>query len=130
MENWQVALIVLSSVVVGALIPALVMLSVVLYRAAREIATVGRLLGPTLLKVQAISARIETVSRGLDGGEKTIAECLSVAGDLSRSMERNMKLINVASAVLAAAAPAVAAFIQSMRAPDGARGHVEGSQEP
>ena len=118
MENWQVALVVLVAVVVGAMVPVLLALAVVLFRAAREITGLGRLLTPTLVKFQAISSRVETLSRGLEGGERNVADLLTVVGELSRSLERNMKMINVASTILAAAAPAVAAFVQTMRATD------------
>ena len=127
MENWQVVLVVLASVLVGALIPLSVMLSVVLFRAAREIAVIGKQIEPTLAKVQAISERVEKLSRGLEGGDKNIADLLTVVGELSRGLERNMKMINVASTVLAAAVPAVAAFVQTMRAPDHAEAHANGS---
>jgi ABC-type transporter Mla subunit MlaD len=129
MENWQVVLVVLASVLVGALIPAIAMLSVALYRAAREVAATGKLLAPTLVKVQAISDRVETLSRGLEGGEKSVAELLSVAGDMARSLDRNMKMINVASTVLAAAVPAVAAFVQTMRGTDPSPGHAPGKAD-
>ena len=127
MENWQIALVVLASVLVGALIPAFVMLSIVLFRAAREVASIGKLLAPTLVKVQTISDRVEVLSRGLEGGDRNVADLLAVTGELARSMERNMKVINVASTILAAAAPAVAAFIQAMRADHEAEGSTKGS---
>lgn len=127
MENWQVALLVLASVLVGALIPACVMLSVVLFRAGREIAGMGRALAPALVRIEAISERVDNLTRGLEGGEKSISELLAVVGELARGLERNMKMINVATTVLAAAVPAVAAFVQAMRAADDNEGHAKGS---
>jgi len=127
MENWQVVLIVLASVLVGALIPSLVMFTTVLYRAAREVTSIGTLIEPTLLKVQVISDRVEALSEGLEGGESSVAKLLSVIGELSRGLERNLKVINVASTVIAAAAPAVVAFIQARRAKDETGDHTNGS---
>jgi hypothetical protein len=126
METWQVVLVVLASVLVGALMPALLMLSMALFRAARRIESLGDQLAPTLAKVEVIATRVETLSRGLEGGEKNIADLLSVIGELAHGVERNLRMINAASAVLAAAAPAVAAFVQAMRAPADVEGHANG----
>jgi uncharacterized protein YoxC len=117
MENWQLALVILVAVVVGALVPVFIMLSLTLHRAGKEIAAIGNQLRPTLSQIQIISDRVETLSRGLEGGEQSIAELLAVVGDLARGLERNMKIINFSSAVVAAVGPAVAAFIKTMSQP-------------
>lgn len=127
MENAHLLLVILASVVFGALIPIVALLCVVLYRAGREITATSRLLAPTLVNVQAISERVETLSRGLEGGEKRVADLLAALGERAQGMDRNMQLIQVATTVLAAAAPAIGAFVQAMRAPDGDKSHVEGS---
>jgi hypothetical protein len=129
METWQVVLVVLASALAGALLPAFLMLALALFRAARRIESLGDQLEPTLAKVQIIATRVETLSRGLEGGEKNVADLLSVIGDLAHGVERNLRMINAASAILAAAAPAVAAFVQAMRAPEAheeAEGHTSG----
>ena len=118
LENWQLALIILGAVFIGALIPVFILLSLALYRAGREIAEMGRQLGPTLMQIQVISNRVETMSRGLDGGEKRVADFLAALGVLTRGLERNVQLINVSSAILAAIGPAAAAFVKTMKSND------------
>lgn len=127
METLQLVIVVLASVVVGALIPIIVMLCVALHRAGREITATSRLLAPTLVNLRAISERVEALSRGLEGGEKRVAELMSALGERAQGMERNMQLVQVATTVIAAAVPAIGAFIEAMRAPDGNKSHVEGS---
>jgi len=125
-ENWQLALVILAAVLVGAAIPVFVMLFAALNRAGREIAELGRRLKPTLSHIEVISERVETLSRGLEGGQKNIAALLAAMGDSAHALESNMKIINIASALITSLGPAAAAFIKTMRQPNRA----EASPEP
>ena len=118
MENWQLALVILASVLVGALIPVLVMAALAIRQASRDIHQIGQRLAPTLDSIQRISERVETLSQGLEGGERNIAQLLQVLGEVSATLQRNIKVVNIASAVMAAAGPAVAAFVSSLRKDD------------
>jgi len=118
MENWQLALVILVAVLVGASIPAFILMFSVLYRAGKEIAEIGKRLRPTLSRIEIISERVETLSRGLEGGEKNIADLLAATGELARGLERNMKIINISAALIASVGPAVAAFVRTMRQPN------------
>jgi hypothetical protein len=117
MEHWQLAVILLAAVLVGALIPACIALAMGLSKAGKEITELGKQLKPTLGQLQLISARVERLSRGFDGGEKNIAEMLGTVGDLSHVVQRNMKLFHLSSTVVAAMGPAIAAFIATMTQP-------------
>ena len=113
MENWQLALVILAAVFVGALIPLLIMIAIAFYRAGRAIAEIGARMTRTLTQVETISGRVETLSRGLKGGENDLADLLKSVGDLARGVERNMKIINVISTIMASVGPAVAAFVKT-----------------
>jgi len=113
MENWQLTLVILASVLVGALIPMLIMMAIAFYRAGREIAEIGARLTRTLTQVETISDRVEMLSRGFKGGETNIADLLTSVGDLARGLERNMKIINIFSTILASVGPAIAAFVKT-----------------
>ncbi len=113
MENWQLTLIILASVLVGALIPLLIMVAIAFHRVGREIAEIGPRLARTLTHVEAISDRVEVLSRGLKGGETDLADLMKSVGDLARGLERNMKTINVVSTVLASVGPAIAAYLKT-----------------
>ena len=53
----------------------------------------------------------------MEGGQKSIANLLAALGESAQSLERNMKIINVTSAIVASVGPAVAAFVKTMRQP-------------
>lgn len=101
MENWQLTLIVLASVFVGALIPLLIMTAMAVYRAGRALAEIGVQLKRTLSKLETVSDRVEVLSRGFEGKETNIADLLTTVGNLSRSIDRNMKIIDMFSAIAA-----------------------------
>jgi hypothetical protein len=114
MASWQLVLVILTAVLVGAVIPVALGLSIVLYRAAREITALGKRLTPALEQTRTVLDRVEMLSRGLKGGEKDVADLLGAIGVLSRGLERNAKIFDISSAVLAAVGPAVAAFVTTM----------------
>lgn len=113
MQTWQLTLIILAAVVAGAAIPLLFLLASAVLRAGREITALGAQLGHTLTQVDLISVRVEKFSRGLEGGETSVAEMLTAVGALSRSLDRNMKIINVLSTILASVGTAAAAYVQT-----------------
>jgi hypothetical protein len=113
MENWQLTLVILASVLVGALVPLFVMLAVAVYRAGREIAEIGARLRRTLTQSEVIADRVEMLSRGFKGGETNIADLLASAGRLARGLERNMTHVNLFSTIMASLGAAVAAFVET-----------------
>jgi len=117
MENWQLTLVILASVLVGAMLPLLIMVASAAYRVGREIAEIGARLKRTLTQVEVISDRVEILSRGFEGGEATIAELLATVGQLASGLDRNMKTINLISTLVASVGTAVAAYVGT-RYPD------------
>jgi hypothetical protein len=113
MENWQLALVILGSVLVGALIPLLVTLAGSIHRAGREFAEIGARLKRTLTKVELISDRVEVLSRGFEGKEADLADALASVGNLARGLDRNMKMINVFSMIISTVESVVTAFFKS-----------------
>jgi hypothetical protein len=89
------------------------MLATAIHRAGREIGEIGARLRKTLAHVEIIADRIETVTGGLKGGEKPIADVLASVGHLARGLERNMKIIDVSSAILASVGTAIAAYVKT-----------------
>ncbi len=118
MEAWQLTLLILMAVLVGALLPALVLLTLALQRAASTIHSVGVQLTATLDQVQVIAERVEKLSRGLEGSENDVAHLMSALNSMAHTVERNAKVLDLATLVAASAGPAVAAFIKVMRGPD------------
>ena len=113
MENWQLAVVILASVIVGGLIPVIIMVALAHYRAAREIAETGAHLRRSLAKLDVISDRAEVLSRGFKGGEEKIADLLTSVGHLADGIERNMNAINAVSTIVGSLGTAVAAYFNS-----------------
>ena len=87
--------------------------AVALYRAGGAIAETATQLKRTLTQVEVISDRVEVLTRGFKGGETSIADLLASVGHLAQSLERNMKIVNVVSAIIASIGTAIAAFVST-----------------
>lgn len=122
MESWQLTLVILASVFVGAVIPILMLTAVALHRTGRTIAAVGQQLTGTLAQLAIISNRVEALSRGLEGGDTILADLMKSVGKLARGLERNMQIVNIASAVVASVGPTVAAYFKARCPPTVADG--------
>jgi len=113
MENWQLTLIILASVFIGALIPLLIRIGITFYRAGNEIAEIGTQLKRTLGQVEIISDRVEVLSRGFTGGETDIADLLKTVGHVAQGLERNMKTVNMLSAIMTTVGTGIGAFVKA-----------------
>jgi hypothetical protein len=112
MENWQLTLIILAAVFMGALIPLLFIMTRAFYRAGKEISQIGERLIKLLDQMEIISGRVEVITRGFKDGETEIADLLRSAGNLSRGIERNMKIINILSTFLTSVGSTAIAFFK------------------
>lgn len=123
MENWQLTLIILASVFVGALVPLLIRMGITFHRAGKEIAEIGAQMKRTMVHVEVISERVEVLSSGFKGGETDIADLLKTVGHIAQGLEKNMKTVNMLSAIVTAVGSAVGAFVK-------ARFPTEGTDDP
>jgi uncharacterized protein YoxC len=114
MDNWELTSMILAAVLVGALVPACVAVALAVLGASKEFTALCRQLRPTVDEVQLITQRVEKMSRGLNGGEKKLADLLTTVGEVTEGVHRSMRLLHIASAVAASVGPAVAAFIKTM----------------
>jgi hypothetical protein len=118
MENWQLTLVILASVTIGALVPVVIMAAVAIYRVGTEIAAVGAHLRQTLTQVDAIAGRVEVLSRGLKGGETDVAAMVASLGHLAHGIERNLSLINIFSTIAASIVPMIVSLIRPTAEPE------------
>ena len=121
MQNWQLVVVVVLAVLVGAALPALVQLWLTL-RTARSVLTESALRWDrALAEVTGTASRIGHVAGELDGSVKRVEILLTATSDLAGSLQSLTDKIRVASAIGAAVGPAVAAAVHAFRAPaDGA----------
>ena len=96
MQNWQMAVVVLVAVGVGAALPALMQLWITLRTARSFLTTSGQRLDSALEQMTTAAARVS---------------------DLAESMQAVSDKVRVAAAIGAAVGPAVAAAVRAFRAP-------------
>ncbi|MBI5547656.1 MAG: hypothetical protein HY901_27555 [Deltaproteobacteria bacterium] len=113
MENCQLTWVILASALAGALLPLLVLTAIGLHRAGKELTEIGAQLKRTLTQFEVISDRVETLSRGLKGGETSIAELLTSVGRLASGLERNMNTVSLISTIVASVGTSIAAFVKT-----------------
>ena len=99
MVTWQTALVIVLAVVAGALLPALVQLSLTLRRSRIVLEETSVRLGRALDAVSASAERLDRIAVGLE-----------------RTVEQVRQSVRIASAVGAAVAPSVAAAVQAWHA--------------
>lgn len=130
MESWQTAVVVVVSVLTGAVLPVLVQLSITLRssRAALERASVR--LDRALDAVAATAERLDKATAGLD--ERRIRAAMESLESLARTVNQVRESVRVASAVGAAVGPAVGAAVRAWRAgrPEDGDGHHEDAALP
>ena len=110
MENWQVALLTLSALVVGAGIPFLIQLRSTLRRLEVAVQATSERLLPALDDARVSAHRIRRITDELEGREGDIGELARSAGELARTIDRLRNTTHVASAVAVAVAAGVRAF--------------------
>jgi uncharacterized protein YoxC len=111
MANWQLTLIILASILVGALIPLLVSVVFTLQAVRRQLESTGQRLDATLDQAQETLARVNRLSRGLDGGERQLEGLKNMVGDLTETLGKVNGLVKMGLAVGAAVGPALAALM-------------------
>ena len=77
------------------------------------LAEAGRSLSRTLVHVELVSARVEVLSRGLEGGDARVAEILASVAHLAQGVERNLGTMNMQSTVVTSIGAVVAAGIRA-----------------
>jgi len=110
MAHWQLTLIILASILVGALIPLLISLATTLAAVRRQLESTGQRLDATLDQAQETLARVNRLSRGLDGGERQLEGLKNMVGDLTETLGKVNGLVKMGLAVGAAVGPAIAAL--------------------
>ncbi len=114
MENWQLALIILASVLMGAMIPVIVMFALLLASVRRQIESTGRRVDEALDGMQVAVDRVNRVTSGIDGLERPIGDLVEMLESVTQSLGKAGAAISVATAAGAAVAPTVATFVKTM----------------
>ena len=113
MEGWQLTLIILCSILVGALIPLLITIMSTISTVKKQIESTGKRVDLALDEAQKTISRVARLSSGLEGGEKQLAEIKDAIGDLTEHLNKVNSGIKMAATVGAAAGPVAATFMSS-----------------
>ncbi len=114
MNSWQVALVVVLSVVAGAALPLLVQLSIAVHGARKALARTTQRADRVLDAVAATAERLDRATAAVD--ERRIRALMESLDALVRTVNQVRESARVASAVGAAVVPAVGAAVRAWRA--------------
>ena len=135
MEGWQTAVVILLAVLLGASLPALVLLASTLRSARQLLDRTGKQLEATIASVSDIAVRLDALARRLEDGRKVEAFMDGITA-LSGTVAQLRDTLKVASAVGAAVGPAVGAAVRAWRStpadghePDGEEGEAPSPAE-
>lgn len=126
MEGWQVVLLVISGLLAGALLPALVQLWLSLRAVGASAERLASDAGAALAAVTATAQRLDRLTAKLEE-ERRLDTMLEGFDSLSRTLVRLNEGLRVASALGAAVGPAISAAVRTWSAahPDGGAGPEE-----
>ena len=127
MENWQLALVILTAVVVGAAIPVLVQLRFTLRALEKTLETAGSRLDAALETTVGAARRIDSLVVRLEEGGRIekLVDGITTVTSMAKDLRNTMR---IASTVGAAVAPAVTAAVHAFR--DDRHGASQGAVAP
>lgn len=115
MPNWQLAVLLLTAVFVGALLPVMFQLAATLRDARQRIRATGERVDRALDQSQESIRRVNELLRGAEGREHRISELLDSVGELAEVVHSVANATRTASVIGAAAGPAIASAVQAFR---------------
>jgi ABC-type transporter Mla subunit MlaD len=107
METWQVALLTVSALLVGALVPAIIQFQIALKTLARAIDRTSERLDRTLARAETILGTVEKRSGEIDA-------FLGAIGSVSDSLEKAKTTLASVSQLGAALVPALSAAVSAV----------------
>jgi hypothetical protein len=107
METWQVALLTVSALLVGALVPAIIQFQIALRTFARAIDRTSERLDHTLARAETILATVEKRSVEIDA-------FLGAVGGMSESIDKARATLASATQLGAAVVPALSAAVSAV----------------
>ena len=117
MQSWQVVVVALVAVLVGATVPVLLQLRSTLKQMERRMRFTGRKLDRTLDDFRVAVGQVNRLGAGLEGGEQKFSDLVDALSSFAQTLNRLRGTVAVASAAGAALGPALTAFLQGMRQP-------------
>jgi len=114
-ESVQVAAVVIFALLVGACVPVLLSLRTLLQRSARAVSSLEGRVGQTLDRANTILGRVDTLTKELEGSAEGVHNIVTTVNELSATLLQAQRTLRMATAVAAAAGPAVAAFVHALK---------------
>lgn len=113
MTNWQLAIVVLLALLVGAFFPVLLQVRSTLRALERQL--VSKRLEETLSDLHVAARGFRVLGQQLEAGERQVADVLQAVQELGQTVRGVRESVKVVSALGAALGPAVAAAIRAFQ---------------
>jgi uncharacterized protein YoxC len=129
MEAWQLGLVIVIAILVGALLPLIFLLTLTVNNLRKQIGSTGNRLDDAIDEIKhgvadirlgvgelrESIARLNTFSKGLEGGEEAIQTTLKAVGELGQTIQGINDSAKNYSRIIALAGPLLSGFISSFR---------------
>lgn len=116
MENWQLALTIISAMLVGVLIPAVVQFTSTMRRVNALVRANEGDVRRTLVHVSEITAHLNKVGKAVETNTKQIESFFETLRDITEGISRMRKTVQTASIIGSAIAPAIVAAVRAKAA--------------
>ena len=113
--TFDLALLMLFALSVGVAIPVALEIRATAKTLRRQLLATGPKLEQWIDEMRATTRRVESLSRGLEGGEEPVRRLLDSAGRMADAVNRLERGVRVSAAVGSTVGPAVAAFVAALR---------------
>jgi uncharacterized protein YoxC len=115
MENWQLALVVISAILVGALIPAITQYRSTMRCWEKVVRDNESDIRHTMRELSQLSTRLNKMGSSIEANAKQVEGFFQAFDGITDSVKRLTGTVRTASVVGAAVAPAVAAAIRALQ---------------
>jgi len=120
MQGWQVVMVVLTAVLVGALLPVLFQIFATLRAIRANVERLGPKVDKTLDEVQDATRRLNRTGASIEQGVDQVRSVVATAGEAARFFKQIRGSLRTAAAVGGAVGPAIVAAARALGSPGGA----------
>jgi len=113
MQGYQIVIVILGAVLVGAMLPVLFQLYATLREVRSNIERLGPKVDRTLTEVQEVSQRLNRTGASVEQGVEQVKSVVSTAGEIGRLVQQIKGSVRTAAAVGGAVGPAIVAAIRA-----------------
>ena len=114
MEGWQIVIVILAAVLVGALLPVLFQVFTTLRAIRTNVERLGPKIDQTLGEVQDATRRLNRTGASIEQGVDQVRSVVSTAGEAARLFHQVKGSLRTAATVGGAVGPAIVAAVRAI----------------